>query len=156
MKPGHHVEYSFGSQEKQFQTQHRPDIIVAENPKALNKLAPGLKTGQLAHYRSMEGNLFIEFDNPKKYTGWTEGKLVLRNDPMPVLLKRMERWYSVKFNIIDKQISEYTYWGTFEEENLDQVLNLLSLTGPVKFNIRPRQKQSDGTYEVQLIDVVLD
>ena len=72
---------------------------------------------------------------------------------MPIQLKRIERWFNVKFNIRDKRINDYTYWATFEEENLDEVLELLSLSGSLKFVKHPRKKKTDGTYEVQQIDV---
>ena len=101
------------------------------------------------------GDIRIKFDDTDYYTAWKDGKLVLRNDPMPKLLKRIERWYNVKFNILDESINEYTYWATFEEENLEQVLKLLSLTGPIGFEIREREKMVDGTYKIQEIDVVL-
>jgi ferric-dicitrate binding protein FerR (iron transport regulator) len=112
-----------------------------------------LKPGRKAIYQTEEGNLYLEKGKTDRYTGWTDGKLILRNDPMPVLLKRIERWYSVKFNILDERINDYTYWATFEEENFEQVLNLLSLTGPVKFTKLPRQKNPDGTIKVQEINV---
>ena len=89
-------------------------------------------------------------------TEWKDGKLILRNDPMPVLLKRMERWYSVKFNILDERINDYTYWATFGPESIDQVLNILSLTGPIKFIKLPREKEANGTMKTQEIDVIIE
>ena len=65
----------------------------------------------------------------------------------------MERWYNVNFNIMDKWINENTCWVTFEQENLDRVLKLLSLTGPIKFNKHPREKMADGTFKTQEIDI---
>jgi len=56
---------------------------------------------------------------------------------------------------MDEQISNHTYWATFDEENLDQVLGLLSLTGPIKFNKRPREQMPDGTFNTQVIDVLI-
>jgi ferric-dicitrate binding protein FerR (iron transport regulator) len=92
-------------------------------------------------------------DETRHYTSWKDGKLVLRNDPMPNLLTRIERWYNVKFNVIDKSINEYTFWATFEEENLEQVLELLSLTGPIQFEKQPKVKLKDGTFKKQEIIV---
>ena len=97
----------------------------------------------------------LKEDESERYTGWTDGRLILRNDPMIVLLKRMERWYNVKFNILDKRINEYTYWVTFQDENLDQVLKLLALTGPIKFTKLPRSKPPEGTYKPLEIDVTI-
>ena len=102
-----------------------------------------------------EGELNVEVDETSKYTAWKEGKLVLRRDPMLILLARIERWYNVKFNILDNRILEYTYWVTFEEENLDQVLELLSLTGPIEFEKLPKVQLEDGTFKVQEINIKL-
>jgi len=156
MKPGQHVVYRFGDKGTDTHPESKgKDLIIIDNKEQLDELVPGMKPGKQALYRLEEGDLYLKMDEPERYTGWTDGKLILRNDPMPILLKRMERWYSVKFNIMDKRINDYTYWATFEQENLDQVLRLLSLTGPVKFNKRPREKMADGTFKTQEIDVTI-
>lgn len=154
MKPGQHVVYRFEDSESgRKDILSDKDLVVIENKEEIESAVSGLRPGKQALFQMEEGNLFLEKDEPERYTGWTDGKLILRNDPMPVLLKRMERWYSVKFNIEDERINEYTYWATFEEENIDQVLNLLSLTGPVKFTKLPRDKNPDGTFKIQEIKV---
>jgi transmembrane sensor len=104
---------------------------------------------------ALGGKINIGFEKTSQYTEWKNGKLVLRNDPMPVMLKRIERWYNVKFNITDDRINQYRYWATFEEENLDQVLKMLSLTGPVTFKKKSREQLDDGTFKTQEIDIIL-
>lgn len=154
MKPGQHAVYKFGNDVDESGPENRDgDLIIIKSREQMEKFVTRTKNGRQALYRLDDGDLYMKMEDTERYTGWTDGKLILRNDPMPILLKRMERWYSVKFNIKDTQINEYTYWATFEEENLDQVLRLLSLTGPVKFNRLPREKMVDGTYKTQEIDV---
>ena len=156
MEPGQHIVYSFGAEGTDAHLQSKgKDLIIIDNKEQFEEFVPGMTPGQLALYRLEGGDLYMKFDDVERYTGWTDGKLILRNDPMPILLKRMERWYSVKFNIMDERISDYTYWATFEEENLDQVLKLLSLTGPIRFNKRPREQMPDGTFKTQKIDVMI-
>jgi len=156
MKPGQHAVYRFGPEgiDPQLQSKDK-DLVIIDNKEQLEAFVPVMKPGQQALYRSEGGDLYMEVDETEQYTGWTDGKLILRNDPMPILLKRMERWYSVKFNILDEQINNNTYWATFEEENLDQVLKLLSLTGPIKFKKRQREQMPDGTFNTQEIDVLI-
>jgi len=157
MQPGQHVLYRFRGEGNAKHPQRKETyLIVIESKDQIKDLVPKMKSGQQALLSIETGDLYLKKDETERYTGWTDGKLILRNDPMPVLLKRMERWYSVKFNIMDKRINEYTYWATFEEENLDQVLKLLSLTGPVLFNKRPREKMADGTFKIQEIDVSIN
>lgn len=156
MKPGQHATYRFGADETGIPSQENArKLIIIDQKEQKRKMIPLIKPGQEALYRIEGGDLYMKFDKTDIYTGWTDGKLILRNDPMSVLLKRMERWYSVKFNIMDRRINDYTYWATFEEENLDQVLRLLTLTGPVKFNKLPREKKPDGTFNIQEIEVTI-
>jgi len=156
MKPGQHATYRFGEDETDIPSQEKSkDLIIIDQTEQRGEMIPEIKPGQKVLYRTEDADLYMKYDETDIYTGWTEGKLILRNDPMPVLLKRMERWYSVKFNILDKRINEYTYWATFEEENLDQVLRLLTFTGPVTFNKLPREKKADGTFHVQEIEVTI-
>ena len=156
MEPGQHVVYRFGAEGPDAHPESKgKDLIILDNKEQFEEFVSGMKPGKQALYRLEEGDLYMKYDETERYTGWTDGKLILRNDPMSILLKRMERWYSVKFNIKDKRISEYTYWATFEEENLDQVLKLLSLTGLIRFNKSPREQMADGTFKTQEIDVMI-
>lgn len=154
MKPGQHAVYQFGNQRSDVPINDGDrDLIVVESNEQIDDLASNLKPGKQALYRMEEGDLYLTKDETKYYTGWTDGKLILRNDPMPKLLKRIERWYSVEFNIKDEQINEYTYWATFTQETLDQVLELLTLTGPVQFQKQARETATDGTFRTLVIDV---
>lgn len=156
MRPGQHVVYRFADKGMDTYPEIKDkDLIIINNKEQMDAILPKMKSGKQALYRLEKGDLYLKIDETGRYTGWTDGKLILRNDPMPILLKRMERWYSVKFNIMDERINEYTYWATFEQENLDQVLKLLSFTGPVRFNKRPREKMADGTFKIQEIDVTI-
>ncbi|MCE5344804.1 MAG: DUF4974 domain-containing protein [Bacteroidales bacterium] len=155
LKSGLHAIYQIKDVNSQIESGRTTEVaVVLEDKKKFSEFLSEMKPGQCAVYNMKKGNLNIKFDEPDFYTAWKEGKLVLRNDPMPRLLKRIERWYNVKFNILDDSINEYTYWATFEEESLDQVLKLLSLTGPIKFVKQPREKMDDFAYKVQEIDVM--
>lgn len=154
MMPGQHVVYTFGDEGTDIHPRGKElDLIVLDSKDELTDFVSKMKSGQQVLLSTGSGDLYLKMDETERYTGWTDGKLILRNDSMPVLLKRMERWYSVKFTIMDEQIKDYTYWATFEQENLDQVLKLLSLTGPVKFHKCPREKKPDGTFKIQEIEV---
>ncbi|MCK5137986.1 MAG: DUF4974 domain-containing protein [Bacteroidales bacterium] len=159
MKPGQHVVYRFEESKVNFDLEN-PDkesipIDKADNKKKLEDILIEMKPGQSVVYELKDGELDIKLDNVDYYTAWKDGKLVLRNDPMPNVLKRIERWYNVKFNILDESICEYTYWATFEEETLDQVLKLLTLSGPFKFEKLPKEKMAGGAYKAQEIDVMM-
>lgn len=156
MQPGQHAVFQFGDHRSAEPMLDRDqDLIEVEDNEQLKDVASTLNPDKETIFRMEEGDLYLKKDETKYYTGWTDGKLILRNDPMPILLKRIERWYSVSFNIEDEGINEYTYWATFTQETLDQVLELLSLTGPIQFQKRPRETTADGALKTQVIDVVI-
>ena len=156
MNPGQHAVYRTDKFSDHHQLKKEEKTINRiTDKKEFNTFLKNLEQGQLAVYELEEGKLDVAVDETSKYTAWKEGKLVLRRDPMPILLARIERWYNVKFNILDNRILEYTYWVTFEEENLDQVLELLALTGPIEFQKLPKVQLPDGTFKVQEINIQL-
>ena len=158
MKPGQHAVYTvtvdqldMAYEDQAINTQNT--IIVSEQ--AIDKISKNKSATARERINALGGKIDIGFEETSQYTEWKNGKLVLRNDPMPVMLKRIERWYNVKFNITDERINRYRYWATFEEENLDQVLKMLALTGPLAFKKQLREQLDDGTFKTQEIDIIM-
>ncbi len=157
MRPGQHAVYAMSEDGSHVETSENGsmrDDAKIDSDVCSDKVDKSAGHSSIQKSDALAGKIQVEKKETSLYTGWKEGKLVLRNDPMPMMLKRIERWYNVKFNIADERIDEYTYWATFEEESLDQVLKMLALTGPIKFDKKPRELLSDGTYKKQKIDVL--
>ena len=94
-------------------------------------------------------------NDPLKYNAWTEGKLVFREDPMAEVARRIERWYNVKVELADKELEKYSFRGTFEDDKLDEVLRLLSMTSPIRYKITPRKLLADGSYEKEKVTIYM-
>ena len=92
----------------------------------------------------------------EKYTSWKEGKLVLRNDPMDVVVKRIRRWYNVEITLKDKELESYRYRATFEDETFSEVLKLLKLTSPIEYIEHKREMLPDGTFTKKKITFFLE
>jgi transmembrane sensor len=101
------------------------------------------------------GNISKSVADPAKYNAWTEGKLVFRGDPMTEVCRRIERWYNVKVELNDKELEKYSFRATFEDEKLEEVLRLLSMTSPISYQIIPRKLLNDGTYEKVKVTIFL-
>jgi transmembrane sensor len=101
------------------------------------------------------GDISKSVTEPAKYSGWTEGKLVFRGDLMSEVGRRIERWYNVKFELADRELEKYSFRGTFEDDTLEEVLDLLSMTSPIRYKIRPRKINADGTYEKEKVTIYL-
>ncbi len=72
-----------------------------------------------------------------KFMGWKDNKLVLDETPILEMKKILERWYGVEIEIADKCIENYKFTTTFENETLEQVLELLELSSPIKMEYIP-------------------
>ena len=93
----------------------------------------------------------LSVTDPSKYSAWTDGKLVFRGDNMSEVAGRIGRWYNVKVIMADKDLEKFSFRATFEDDTLEEVLRLLSMTSPIDYRITPRVLNSDGTYEKQIV-----
>ena len=84
--------------------------------------------------------------NTEKYTSWKEGHLYLKDDPMPEVRKKIERWYNVEIVIEDPVIMEYRYTGRFHQETLEKVLRMMAVATPIKYTIKKGSRQPDNSF----------
>jgi transmembrane sensor len=81
-----------------------------------------------------------------QFTAWREGKLVFKNDGFEAVAKQIERWYNVDIEIKDEALKSYTYHATFMDHSLEELLHLLSLTSPIKFEIEKLNRNTSDEY----------
>jgi ferric-dicitrate binding protein FerR (iron transport regulator) len=91
-----------------------------------------------------EGAVNIAIADVGKYSAWTEGKLVFRADPMAEVAKRIERWYNVDVELVDKDLEKDLISGTFQDDLLEDVLHYLSMTSPIRYQIIGQQANAAG------------
>jgi transmembrane sensor len=93
----------------------------------------------------------LDVTDASKYGAWVEGKLVFRGDPMAEVARRLERWYNVKVEIVDRELENDVIRGTFQDDTLKEVLRLLSMTSPIKYRILERKAKPDGSFEKERV-----
>jgi len=59
---------------------------------------------------------------------WRFGRLAFRNEPLPSVLRSLERWYGVDFRIADSTLSDRRLTATFQDESVSQAIDVLRLT----------------------------
>ena len=72
------------------------------------------------------------------FTSWKEKLLKFEDTPFNQVIKKMERWYDVKINIDQSINSDERYTMTIESENLKEMLQLVSKTTPVNYELKGR------------------
>tara|TARA_R110002050_G_scaffold67924_1_gene147275 strand:+ start:87340 stop:88395 length:1056 start_codon:yes stop_codon:yes gene_type:complete len=86
-----------------------------------------------------------------KYTAWKDGQIVFYGDPIEKVVNRLEKWYNVDIEISDKALENYRFTATFNDETLEQVLKLLSLSSPMEYKIVTSKKMNDNSFSRRLV-----
>lgn len=114
--------------------------VTQRNGKSITELFPNQKLSvDLKTQTGTKTNVVAS-----QYTGWKEGKLIFRNEHMEEIAKRLSRWYNADIIIADKELNQYSIHATFEDEQLDEVLKLISLTTPVMYEEEKRDMTPEG------------
>ncbi len=112
-----------------------------------------LKPNELFAYNSSTGVGEIKQANIANKLSWLDGKLTFKYERFNEVIQKLNRWYNVNIIIKDKRLDSFIYYGTFQNETLDEVLRLLEFTAPIKYKDFPREQNQDGTYEKRKIEL---
>jgi transmembrane sensor len=121
------------------------DLYSSSTDKSHEKIA-SLKPGEHIVIDKDLGEISRQSGNTDVYTAWKEGIMIFRDDPMDIIVTKLERWYNVDIELADKELTNHIFTATFTDETLSQALHLLSIAVPIKYDMAPRVKQSDGGY----------
>ncbi|RKD86370.1 FecR family protein [Mangrovibacterium diazotrophicum] len=102
-----------------------------------------------------DSSIQISQADATKYSGWKEGKLIFRGDPMIDVAERIGRWYDVEIEIVDKDLEQYAIRGIFQDDSLEEVLQYLSMTSPITYKVKNREILKDGTFDKKKVYLYL-
>ncbi|MGQ9619670.1 MAG: FecR family protein [Bacteroidales bacterium] len=71
----------------------------------------------------------------KLATSWKDSRWIFKSEKLKNLAPIIERRYNVKITFGDTLLINYRYTGTLLEESLEQVLNAITLSSPLKYVI---------------------
>ena len=70
------------------------------------------------------------------YTSWKDENWIIERVNLDKLTVMLERRYNVKFIFKSDMLRKYKISGTIRKETLEQILDMLSLTTPMKYEIK--------------------
>ena len=73
--------------------------------------------------------------NTNIYTSWKDNYWIIESEPLKNLVRILERKFDVIIQIESPELNQYTFTGTFYKETLEQILDILKLTAPLKYEI---------------------
>jgi transmembrane sensor len=114
-----------------------------------------LQQGEKLTYNGESRSFDVTEVDASLYTAWTDGYLVINNEPMVQVAKKLERWYNVEIAIRDEKLKGLRFKGTFNGEPLEEVLRFIAMTTPVIYSIERNGYDSNGVLEKRHITMKL-
>jgi ferric-dicitrate binding protein FerR (iron transport regulator) len=112
-----------------------------------------MKPGQRAKFDGIRGELIIANVDVSQFSTWREGKLTFKNTPMNEVFMKLERWFNVDIELKDAELLKYRYTAIFENETVQQALEMLSFSSPIEYKIVPGEKQQDNALAKSKIEI---
>jgi len=126
--------------------------ILLESGKGREQVA-SLSPNEMAVFDSEQLKISVQKVDPEKYVAWKNGQIIFKNDALNDVLQRLERWYNVEFIRDTKLKSDYAFTGSFDGEELTQILNYIELTTPINFEVLKIQKDTGEMYQKTKIKI---
>lgn len=73
------------------------------------------------------------------YTSWKDDEWMIRNEKLESLAIKLGRRYDVVIELADNEVKNYNYTGTLKDETLEQVLDVISQSSPIKYKIEKKK-----------------
>ena len=88
----------------------------------------------------------LKVTNAIDFTGWIHNELRFENESLGEIAKNIQRIYNVKIIFASERLKKLRYTGTVENNSLESVLNIITLTSPISFQV---DKQTVMLFENQ-------
>lgn len=98
-----------------------------------------LKPGEQAVLNKENQELSLRSVNTRWFTSWKENKLIFMNMDLQDLIVLIERKYGVDIVVKDPDILSYHCDGTFKNETIIEVLEIIKKTLPIRYEIVGQQ-----------------
>jgi ferric-dicitrate binding protein FerR (iron transport regulator) len=105
-----------------------------------------LNPGQVSYFNKSQQSVSVQNENIDRFICWREGKFIFRDTPLSSILRQLQRQYNVEIHLTQPGLGSYRYIATFQNENLDQILELLSLSAPIRYKYERGTLNNDGAY----------
>ncbi len=98
---------------------------------------------QIVSYDSRSKSLSMDAGNAQVNSSWKNGKIVLRDTSLEDALRIIGNKYNVSFSILDRQLLDNTYMGTFTNQSLEVIIKHFSMSSNINFREIPLEQKEE-------------
>lgn len=92
-----------------------------------------LTRGQLGQLKKGERVVSVESVDVGAYLGWTEGRLVFDETPLPEVARQLGRWYGAEVRLADSALASRRLTASLKDKSLAEVLELMAQSLDVRY-----------------------
>lgn len=95
-----------------------------------------LKPGYQAILERETENIKVKEVDVNVYTSWKEGKFMFEKETLTSIMRKLERWYNIETEYLNKEVMNYHFSGTLDRyDDISEILNMIALTTNIEFKI---------------------
>lgn len=98
-----------------------------------------LYPNQKISYQREESTYTVEEVDASEYTLWKNDRLVMTNEPLKAVFRKMERWYGIEIVCEGSLPLQAKFSITITDEPKEEIFRLLSITYPIQFAIENKK-----------------
>lgn len=84
-------------------------------------------------------SIHSEVVNATDFTGWIRNELRFENETLEEISRSIQRIYNVEIIFASEKLKQLRYTGTVQNNSLESVLNIITLTSPLSFQIESQK-----------------
>lgn len=135
------------------------EVVLSEGKVEIKDKAEGfsrmLQPGDKMRFNRETKSLNVSKVNPDIYTAWTDGYLVIDNEPLGQIAQKLGRWYNAEVVIQDEALKSFRFNATFSDEPLEEVLRFIAMTTPITYQIGKRDFDTNGVLKKRQVTIKL-
>ncbi len=81
----------------------------------------------------------VESVDDESYRSWKDGILVFKGSKMTDVVSTLEKWFNVSISIENSELYTYVFTAKLDNCSLEQVLDYISLSSPIKYTVKERR-----------------
>lgn len=106
--------------------------IRVTTPNGINILHPNER---ILYDKNLRITKQSSVSNAVDFTGWIHNELRFENESLYEIAKNIQRIYNVEIIFASERLKQLRYTGTVDNNSLESVLNIITLTSPISFQI---------------------
>jgi ferric-dicitrate binding protein FerR (iron transport regulator) len=110
---------------------------VSFQPKAEagDTTAVELNSGEVGWMDEANTMVHTQVVDVSPYIGWTEGRLVFDNTPLPKVARQLERWYGLEVRVQDPALDSLHLTANLKSQSMRDVLDVVAATFDIRYQI---------------------